>query len=117
MFLVEIIALIFLCKKNGQVALQKGLKPGLWKLYTVIAWIVAEFTGCVIGIMMFVKMPITDARQIPQSDLVAISMIALFAAFGGYLLIRYILENKPNDINYDIKQIGIDDLQPPRKNS
>lgn len=117
MFLIEIIALIFLCKKNGQIALQKGLKPGVWKLYTILAWVAAEFLGCIIGIMMFVKMPITDAKQIPQSDLVAISMIALFAAFGGYLLIRYILENKPGDINDDIKQIGIDDLQPPRKNS
>jgi hypothetical protein len=117
MFLIEIIALIFLCRKNGQIALQKGLKPGLWKLYTVLAWIGGELTGCIIGIMMFVQMPITDAKQIPQSDLVAISMIALFAAFGGYLLIRYILENKPGDINDDIKSIGIDDLQPPRKNN
>lgn len=117
MFLIEIIALIFLCKKNGQLALEKGLKPGLWKLYTVIAWIVAEFIGCVLAVMMFVKMPVTDARQIAQADLLAISMIALFAAFGGYLLVRYILENKPGNMNDDIKQIGIDDLQPPKKSS
>lgn len=115
MFLVEIIALIFLCRKNGQLALQKGLKPGVWKIYTVIAWIIAEFTGCLIGVLMFVKMPINSALQIPQSDLLGISMIALFAAFGGYLLIRYILENKPGDSNNNINEIGIDDLQPPRK--
>jgi hypothetical protein len=103
--MLEIIALIFLCKKNGDLALQKGLKPGLWKLYTVLAWIMAEFIGLGIGVSMFGK-----------TNLVAVGMVGIFTAFGGYLLIRFILENKPgNDYKDDIKKIGIDDLRPPKQ--
>lgn len=115
MFLIEIIALVFLCRKNGELAIQKGLKPGIWKFYTVIAWIIAEFLGCVLGVVVFLKgAVVTDIKQIQQSDLFGISLIALFAAFGGYLLIRYILDHKQNG-NDNMRQVGIDDLQPPKK--
>ena len=53
--MLEIIALIFLCKRNGALATTKGLKPGTWKMYTILAWIVAEFIGIGIGISMFGK--------------------------------------------------------------
>ncbi len=47
--MLEIIALIFLTKEIGKIAAGKGLKPGVWKLYTVLAWIAGEFVGAVIG--------------------------------------------------------------------
>jgi hypothetical protein len=40
-------------------------------------------------------------------------MFGLVAAFGGYLTVRYILENKPDEeTNDDINRIGTDDLRP-----
>lgn len=102
--MLEIIALIFLCKRNGDLATQKGLKPGIWKMYTVLAWIVAEFVGIGIGLSMFGK-----------QNLLQVGMIGIFTAFGGYLLIKYILENKPDTYNNEeVKKVGVDDLRPPK---
>ena len=102
--MLEVIALIFLCKSNGKIAERKGLKPGTWKIYTVVAWIVAEFTGLLVAVSMFDK-----------SNLLAIFGIGIFSAVGGYLLVRKTLENKPDALDNDINQISVDDLQPPRK--
>jgi hypothetical protein len=100
--MLEIIALIFLCKKNGILAERKGLKPGMWKVYTIIAWIVAEFMGIFIGMMMFGK-----------TNLIAVFAVGLFAAFGGYLFIRHNLERRTDYLEEDVNHISVDDLQPP----
>jgi hypothetical protein len=110
MFFIEIIALVFLCKKNGELALQKGLKPRSWKLYTIAAWIVAEFFGCILGVLMFGQ---TDLKKMSQTDIFQVSMVALFCAFGGYLFVRYNLERRPDYFEEDINHVGVDDLQPP----
>ncbi len=107
--MLEIIALIFLCKMNGDLAARKGLKPLTWKLYTILAWIVAEVFGLMLGISMFDK-----------TNLFGIFGVALFSAFGGYLFIRHTLECKPDsgadpDPNKDVKGVSIDDLAPPKK--
>jgi len=99
--MLEIIALIFLCKKNGDLASRKGLKPGTWKLYTVLAWIVAEIVGVIIGMMIF-----------GQENLIGLMLLGLASAFGGYLLVRSILEKKPDPIEEDINSIGVNDLRP-----
>lgn len=119
MIFIEIIALIFLSKKNGALALQKGLKPSLWKLYTILAWICGEFAGALIGLLMFGETNFLDFAKMPPALILQISAVGLFTAFGGYLLIRYILENKPdnNSIEEEIKQIGVDDLRPPKNNT
>jgi hypothetical protein len=101
--MLEIIALIFLCKKNGNLAIQKGLKPGLWKWYTVLAWIVAEMVGVILGMGFF-----------GQGNIPGLMLIGIASAFGGYLFIKYVLERKPDTFDDDINSIGIDDLQPPR---
>ena len=101
--MLEIIALIFLCKKNGNLAIQKGLKPGLWKWYTVLAWIVAEIIGVILGVGFF-----------GQGNLLGLMLMGIISAFGGYLFIKYVLEKKPDSFDDDIDSIGIDDLQPPR---
>lgn len=102
--MLEIIALFFLCRSNGSLAEKKGLKPTSWKIYTIAAWIGGEMAGALIGVSMFDK-----------TNLFAIFGIALFCAFGGYLMVRKTLENKPDVFDDDINRIGIDDLQPPRK--
>jgi hypothetical protein len=114
MLIIEIIALIFLCKSNGQLALQKGLKPGSWKLYTVLAWLGAEFIGCILGLIMFGQGQ-NNPLKIEQANFFQISFVAIFCAFGGYLIIRYTLEKKPDTVDDNIKSIGVDDLKPPVK--
>lgn len=101
--MLEILALIFLCKKNGDLALRKGLKPGTWKAYTIIAWIIAELVAITFAMLFF-----------GVNDLMSLMLIGLTSAFGGYLLIRYILEKKPDHVEDDINSIGIDDLAPKR---
>ena len=102
--MLEIIALIFLCKKNGNLATQKGLKPGAWKFYTVLAWIVAEMTGVILGIVLF-----------GQDNLFGIMSLGIVSAFGGYLIIKALLDKKPDSYDEDIDSIGVDDLRPPRE--
>lgn len=102
--MLEIIALIFLSRRIGNTALRKGLNPLPWKIYTVAAWIVAELIGCILAMIMF-----------GQSNLVAVFSIGLLSAFGGYLLVKYLLDQKPDSVEEDINKIGIDDLKPPSK--
>jgi len=116
--MIEIIALFFLCKKNGQLAMQKGLAAGKWKLYTVLAWIAAEFVGLIFGITLFGKGNIenlTDINAFEKNNLFGLEAIALVSAFGGYLIVKSILEKKPDLFDDDIKKIGVNDLKPPRK--
>lgn len=104
--MLEIIALIFLCKKNGALAARKGLKSGTWKAYTVLAWIIAEVFGLIIGMQLF-----------GQTNIIGVMGIGIFGAFGGYLVVKYILENKPDEtMEEEINQIGVDDLRPPKNN-
>ena len=101
--MIEIVALFFLCKKNAELAILKGLKPNTWKLYTVLAWILAEFIGVAVGMAMF-----------GIKNLYPVLGIGLFSAFGGYLFIRALLEKMPNSLDEEVNKIGVDDLQPPK---
>lgn len=101
--MIELIALYFLCKFNGRLAAQKGLKPLTWKIYTIFAWIVAEVLGVILGLMLFGK-----------DNLGSLAAIGLVSAVGGYLFIRYVLDKKPDAVVDDVPRTGIDDLRPPR---
>ncbi len=109
MFILEIIALVFLCKKNGNLAVQKGLRATPWKWYTVLAWIVAEMFGIILAIGFYGQLSAI------QQNLFGISAFGLTCAFGGYLFIKFILEKKPDIYDEDINSIGTDDLQPPQQ--
>ena len=85
--MIEIFVLIFLCKKIGLMAAERGLKSGLWKFFTVIAWVGFEFVGLILGAALF-------GSPHNLNDLVALMLFCLVCAFGGYLFIRYILEKK-----------------------
>ncbi|HPH85245.1 MAG TPA: hypothetical protein PLC48_07275 [Ferruginibacter sp.] len=96
--MLEIIALIFLCRKIGNTAERKGLKPGQWKLFTVLAWIAAEFIGVVLGIMLF---------GFDRNNLFGLMLFAVACAFGGYLLVKMILDKQPDKFDEnDINNIG-----------
>ena len=102
--MLDIIALIFLCKKNGILATQKGLKPKTWKIYTVMGWFAAECAGVVLGLMLF-----------GLKDIYGLLAFVYACAFGGYLIIKNVLERKEDFFEDEIDTISIDDLSPPRK--
>jgi hypothetical protein len=94
--MLEIITLIFLSRKIGELAFQKGLNPGRWKFYTIAGWIVLEFIGAVIGLLIFGK-----------DNLLSISLIALAAGFTSYVIVKKHLDKLPDHLfEYDIDQIG-----------
>ena len=93
--MIEIIALILLTAQMGRLATQKGLKPGPWKLYTVLAWIAGEFIGAVIGVMMF-----------GTDNIISVMLIALAGAITGFLVLKRNLTKRPDVLEDDINQIG-----------
>jgi hypothetical protein len=101
--MIEIIALFFLCRTNGRLAIKKGLPHKSWWINTIIAWVLAEFLGVLLGVSIFGK-----------ENLYAVLGTGLFSAFGGYLFIRNMLERKPDGEEDDIDRIGVDDLRPPK---
>ena len=83
--MLEIIALILLTGQIGKMAIRKGQKPGIWKLYTVLAWIGGEIIGIVIAIAGF-----------HNEDYISMLPLALAGAVGGYLIVRAILSKMPD---------------------
>jgi hypothetical protein len=98
--MLEIVALILLTRHIGKIAQKKGLKPGTWKLYTVLCWIAGEITGMIIAMLLF------------GDDIVSIILTAIAGAVGGYLILKSVLEKKPDTVEDDINKIGTDDLRP-----
>ena len=102
--MIEVIALIFLCRINGRLATRKGLKASTWRLYTILAWIAAEIVGVVMGLLLF-----------GQSNIGGLMLFSVACAFGGFLFIKYLLDQRPDSLEDDIERVGIDDLRPPAK--
>lgn len=83
---------------------QKGLKPSRWKLYTVLAWFAGEIVGIMMGFSIF-----------GTNNLFGVIAIGLFGAFGGYLSVRYNLEQKQDTFDGDdSNRTTIDELGPKR---
>lgn len=93
--MLEIIALVFLTKEIGKIANAKGLRPGLWKLYTVLAWVAGEFIGAVIGVMIF-----------GTNNIFSVILVALAGAITGYVALKRTLSKRPDILDDDIDQIG-----------
>lgn len=93
--MLEIIALIFLARKIGDLAYEKGQPTGKWKLFLVLAWIGFEVLGAMVGIMLF-----------GSDNLIGLAMFAIACAFGGYLLVRSILMKMPDNFDSEIDNIG-----------
>ncbi|PQJ12752.1 hypothetical protein CJD36_003110 [Flavipsychrobacter stenotrophus] len=90
--MIEIIVLIFLSRNIGYLAQDKGLKPGLWKFYVVLAWILTEFSVAVVGGML-------------QLEIVPILLIAYPLAFVSYLILKTMLKRMPDKDEW-INDIG-----------
>lgn len=108
----EIILLAYLTFRNSMRAKLKGLNPILWGFLTVVSFLSALFIGCLVVVLAFCA-DVIDVNSLSSKDpevRAAVSKqlvdtlnanplhvltIELFA-IGGYLLIRYILDNKPD---------------------
>jgi len=100
--MLEIIALIYISKEMGKLALQKGLKPRTWKLYAIAGWFAAEIFGFAVGLFL-----------LNSRDFIALSLLGCIFAVGGFLIVRAALQNKPDEApEDDINRIGVDDLKP-----
>lgn len=103
--MLEIIAVIFLSKNNGKLAVTKGLKSGTWILYTVLAWIGAEFVGALTGILL-----------LGQENILVAYLLAIGFAVASYFIIRNVLQKKPDVVDEEeINRIGVSDLYPEKK--
>jgi outer membrane lipoprotein SlyB len=94
--MLEIIALIFLTREIGKIAADKGLKPGTWKIYTVLAWIAGEFIGAIIGVLIF-----------GTNNFFSVVLVAIAGAVTGYLILKANLSKRPDLLDDDINQIGM----------
>ncbi|MBK7885021.1 MAG: hypothetical protein IPJ81_15485 [Chitinophagaceae bacterium] len=99
--MLEILALIYFTKKIGILALQKGLKPGIWKLYTILAWFGAEIVGILIGFAAF-----------GQENTIGAVLVGLACAVPSAFIVRSALNKKPDALDDDINKIGVRDLYP-----
>lgn len=92
--MLEIIALVFLSGKMGQLAEQKGQKKGRWKLYTVLAWFGAELLGIFLSIIFF-----------KTDDIIMMLPLGYGMAIGSYFLLRSMLYKMPDaDHGFEFEQ-------------
>jgi len=94
--MLEIIALIFLTKEIGKIAAEKGLKPVTWKIYTVLAWVLGEIIGGIIGLYMF-----------GINNLISAALVGIGGGITGYLILKSNLSKRPDVMDDDINQIGV----------
>ena len=94
--MLEIIALIFLTKEIGKLAAQKGLKPITWKIYTIIAWLVSEIIGVVVGVMIF-----------GVNNIVSVILVGITFAITSFFIIKAQLNKLPDQtFDDDINNVG-----------
>lgn len=109
MLIPILLMLLLFCTNNAKRAQLKGLNVVSWVILTILSFSVGIFVACfVLGMIIMAKNP--ALLSLAQSnDRVAINefMLANFGqnqflysslimagAFGGYLLIRYLIERK-----------------------
>lgn len=83
--MIEIIALFFLTRHIGKVAMGKGQPPGRWKMYAILGWFSAEIVG--LGLA---------AAAFGLNDLPGIALLGLISAVGGYLIVSAQLNKFPD---------------------
>ena len=93
--MLEIIALVILSRKIGNLAERKGLKRGMWRLYMILCWFGAEIFFAV-AVMIF----------LPDEILIALG-VAYAAAISSYFILKANLNKRPDAvIENEIDLIG-----------
>jgi len=97
--MLDIVILILLMPGIRKLANQKGLKPVLWQVYTVLAWFGAELLGVTASFLLF------------ADDLFPALVLGLACAGTSYFIVKNILQKKPDAFNDDYNNFG-NDLKP-----
>ncbi len=93
--MLDIIALIFICKHIGHLAIRKDQPTGKWKWLTVGGWFAAEFLGILLGVILF-----------GTGNMIGLFLLGIISAVGGYLFVKAQLEKLPDSIEEDIERLG-----------
>ncbi len=92
--MIEIIALIFISKEIGKLAVQKGLPAGKWKFMVIALWIILEILGVIAGLLIF-----------SPDNFFSIALVGLGFAIASYFIIKNHLQKLPDAFD-DIDNIG-----------
>ncbi len=108
--ILDILLWFFLAYRNSERAKRKGQKPFVWGLYTVIAIIGMMMIGSLVVVLNLSKnidIELLSAADLKTREAVTLQLMEAFKnnplnivtiylfSFGGYLLIRYLLDKKP----------------------
>lgn len=92
--MLEILAVIFLSGKIGELAVRKGQNKKKWKIYTILGWFVSEIAGIIIGISIF-----------GAEALVPLFLLGYSLAILSYFAIRQSLQKLPDvDSGFDFEK-------------
>jgi uncharacterized membrane protein YeaQ/YmgE (transglycosylase-associated protein family) len=84
--LLEILAIIYLCKLNRRIAEKKGHKSGRYKFFTVLLWIGGEILGVVLALSLASE----------GDDTGPVYLFSLVGALIGAGVSRLIVSNLPS---------------------
>lgn len=92
--MLEILAVIFLSGKIGDLAERKGQKKGKWKAYAILGWFISEIVGIAIGIAMF-----------GSEEFGPMLLLGYGLAILSYFAIRQTLQKMPDvDSGFDFEK-------------
>lgn len=83
--MIEIIAIYLTSKNIAEIAAEKGYSKGLWRLIAILAWIIFELIGGILGFII-----------LGEEGGLMFYLFALIGAISGILIVRKILENRPS---------------------
>src|SRR6476660_8484382 len=99
------ILMIFLCVNNAFRARVRGLKPGPWVLFTMLAMFGGIFISMCVIVITWMKQYGYSPKQVEamqamiKSGELALNdwnvWFLLVCAFGGYLFVRYLIDKRP----------------------
>jgi hypothetical protein len=97
---MDLIILFFLCRRIGSLAREKGLKAFKWQLFTILSWFILEGIGLMVALEWLGYQQIKTANEMIAAVTrnPGITFFSLFCGYGGYLLVRYILEKKESPL-------------------
>ncbi len=110
MFIPFLFLLLFFCTSNARNAQLRGLAKAKWIFLTIISSFAGVFVASfiIVGIMVqknpMMKQYLLQNNQKALNELLVQNLIAnnflytaliLAGSFGGYLLIRFLIEKKP----------------------
>ena len=80
--------------------MEKGLKSFKWQLFTILSWFIFAAIGMIISLQWLgyeqIKTPDEIIAAVTRNP--GITFFSLFCGYGGYLLVRYILEKKESPL-------------------